>query len=99
MEVIAGSYTSIVVPLIVSFVRSGIAFDAQGKPINGARVEAVSTTSNQKVFSITKAAGVYYLERLQVGTYNLFINGKPAQPSTLILNSASPSILELNLKN
>ncbi len=99
VQVIAGSYTPILVPLVVSFVRSGIVTDTQGKPINGAKVEAVSATSKQKVFSITNAAGVFYLERLQVGTYNLLINGKLAQPNTITLDRDSPSTQELNLKN
>jgi hypothetical protein len=99
VRVVAGSYTPILVPLIVSFVRSGIVTNAEGKPVNGAKVEAISPTSKQKVYSITNAAGVYYLERLQVGTYNLSINGKPAQPNAITLDSASPSTQELNLKN
>jgi len=98
VDVVAGSYTPILVPLALSYTRSGIITDAQGKPINGARVEAVSTSGGKGAFSITNAAGVYYLEQMQQGTYNLQINGKPGQPSTITLDQSSEPFQELNLQ-
>jgi hypothetical protein len=97
VEVVAGSYTPVLVPLNRSYIVSGVITNTEGKPIGGARVEAVSATS-EKAFSITNGAGVYYLEGLKQGTYSLRINGKPANPDTIKINAESQSLQELNLK-
>lgn len=98
VDVVAGSYTPVLVPLISSYTLSGVLTDAQGNPINGARVEAVSTSSGQRLFSVTNGAGVYYLERLQQGAYTLQINGKPAQRGTITIDKTSQAFQELNLQ-
>jgi hypothetical protein len=92
----AGAYTIISIPLTRSYTVSGIVTDAQGKPINGARVEAVS--SSGRLFSVTNGAGVYYLERLQQGTYTFMINGH-ATNSSLKLDNSSQAFQELNFKH
>lgn len=97
VDVVAGSYTAVQVPLILSYTFSGTLTDAQGKPISGARVEAISTNSKQRLFSVTNEAGVYYLERLQQGTYTLQINGKPAR-GTIKIDTTSNAFQELNLQ-
>ena len=97
VEVVAGSYTPVLVPLNRSYIVSGVVTNAEGKPIGGARVEAVSAKS-EKAFSITNGAGVYYLEGLKQGTYTLNINGKAANPSTIKIDVKSQSLQELNLK-
>ena len=96
VEVVAGSYTPILVPLVTSYTVAGVVTDATGKPINGARVEAISTTSQARVFSLTNEAGVYYLERLQQGTYTLQVNGKPVEPNSIKIEGSSQSLQELN---
>jgi hypothetical protein len=63
-----------------------------------ARVEAISTTSQARVFFITNEAAVYYLERLQQGTYTLQVNGKPVEPNSIKIEGSSQSLQELNLK-
>lgn len=97
VEVVAGSYTPVLIPLNRSYIVSGVVSNAEGKPIGGARVEAISATS-EKVFSITNGAGVYYLEGLKQGTYTLNINGKPANPAKITIHAKSESLQELNLK-
>jgi hypothetical protein len=99
INVNAGSYTPILIPLVRSYSVSGIVTKAEGKPINGAKVEAVNPNSNDRVFSVTNEAGVFYLERLRQGTYTITINGKPAQPGTITLNESSESFQELNLQS
>jgi hypothetical protein len=105
VDVVAGSYTSVLVPLTQSYTRSGIVTDAAGNPVAGARVEAIPTASLpngsnslQRRFSVTNSAGVYYLEQLQQGSYNLQINGKSAQPNILTLDESSQPFQELNLQ-
>lgn len=98
VDVVAGSYTPVDVPLIPSYTRSGIVTDAAGRAIAGARVEAIHTDSGKRMFSVTNAAGVYYLESLTQGTYQLNVNGKSVDPLTLILTRTSEPFQELNLQ-
>jgi Carboxypeptidase regulatory-like domain len=97
VDVAAGSYTPVPVALIPSYTLAGVVADAQGKPVSGARVEAVQFISGQRIFSVTNDAGVYYIERLQQGTYSLQINGKAASPQTITLDRFSKPLQELNL--
>lgn len=97
VDVVAGSYTPIPVPLIPSFTLSGVVTDNSGNAVAGARVEAVGAKQAQRRFSVTNGAGVYYLERLQPDTYTLLVNSQPAQPSTITLDESSELFRELNL--
>ncbi|HEY9905221.1 MAG TPA: carboxypeptidase-like regulatory domain-containing protein [Candidatus Sericytochromatia bacterium] len=96
VEVVAGSYTPILVPFIPSFTLSGVVTDHSGNAVAGARVEAVGLKGTRR-FSVTNGAGVYYMERLQPDTYTLLVNSEPAQPSTITLNESSELFRELNL--
>ncbi|MBG1270304.1 carboxypeptidase-like regulatory domain-containing protein [Nostoc sp. WHI] len=96
VDVIAGSYTLVMIPLIRSYTRSGVVTDAQGKVITGARVEAIQPDQETRRFSVTNGAGVYYLEGLSQGQYNLQINGQSA--GNLKLEESSEAFLELNLQ-
>lgn len=98
VEVVAGSYTPILIPLQPSYTVAGVVTDAQGKPLAGARVEAISTESKSSAISITNAAGVYYLEQLRQGTYQLKVNGRSVEPNTITINAQSETLQELNLK-
>ncbi len=98
VEVSAGSYTVVKIPLRRSYIVSGIVKNREGQPVGGAKVEALSQSSGQRVFSITNGAGVYYLERLQAGAYSLSINGTPAQPNIIEFNQTSEAYQELNLQ-
>nr|WP_267871536.1 carboxypeptidase-like regulatory domain-containing protein [Nostoc sp. CHAB 5715] len=96
VDVIAGSYTPVMIPLIRSYTRSGVVTDAQGKAIAGARVEAIQPDQGTRRFSVTNGAGVYYLEGLAQGKYTLQINGKSA--GSLKLEESSEPFQELNLQ-
>ncbi|MUG95077.1 carboxypeptidase regulatory-like domain-containing protein [Scytonema sp. UIC 10036] len=98
VEVVAGSYTPIIIPLQPSYTVGGVVTDAEGKPLAGARVEAISTKSKSSVISITNSAGVYYLEQLRQGTYELKVNGKSVDFNTITINAQSETLQELNLK-
>ncbi|QYX32429.1 carboxypeptidase-like regulatory domain-containing protein [Sphaerospermopsis torques-reginae] len=100
IEVKAGGFTEVVIPFAQSYTMSGIVTDLQGKPISGARVEAVASTSssNQRVFSITSSNGMYYLEGLVGRNYNLFINSMPAEPKTIDLGQSSEPYQQINLR-
>jgi len=96
---VSGSYTTLPIPLVPSYIVTGRAMDKDGKPMIGVNVEFVSRSNPKKRFtSITNNAGIYYLEDLKVDIYNLLINGKSTQPSNLEINSDSKSLLELNIQ-
>ncbi len=97
VEVVPGSYTPVLVPMVQSYTVAGRVTDAQGKPVANARVEAVPTERGETVLSITNEAGVFYLENLQQGTYNLLVRGQPVQPSQIVIDANSPSLQEVNL--
>jgi hypothetical protein len=98
IEVVAGGFTEIVIPFAKSYTISGTVTDSEGKPISGAKVEAISSTSNQRVFSITGADGIYYLEGLIDHNYNLLINNTPAEPKTIDLRQFPEPDQQLNLR-
>ncbi|WP_414546148.1 carboxypeptidase regulatory-like domain-containing protein [Nostoc sp. CCY0012] len=98
VDVVAGSYTPVMLPMIRSFTRSGIVTDSKGRPIPGARVEAIEVNSGQRQFSVTNGAGVYYLQGLQQGNYKIEVNGQPRNIETLQLEETSAPFQELNLQ-
>ena len=97
VEVAAGSYTKVLVPLMPSYTIEGIARDRQGKPLAGAKVELVPTSEGERIFSITNGEGQFYLESLSQGSYRLLVNGKSISPATVNLNSSSQTSQTLNL--
>lgn len=99
VDVVAGSYTPVMLPMIRAFTRSGIITDSRGKPIPGAKVEAIEINSGHRRFSVTNGAGVYYIQGLQQGNYKLEVNGQPADTKTLQLDQSSATFQELNLRN
>ena len=98
VEVVEGSYTPILIALQPAYTLAGIATDAEGKPLAGAKVEAINSDHKSSVLSITNSAGVFYLEQLRQGTYQLKINGKSAEPNTITIKADSQTMQELNLK-
>jgi hypothetical protein len=98
IEVTGGGFTEVLIPFARSYTISGTATDSQGKVMSGAKVEAVSSTSSHRVFSITSADGIYYLEGLIDPNYNLFINNIPAAPKTIDLSQSSEPYQQLNLR-
>ncbi|MFM6251359.1 MAG: carboxypeptidase regulatory-like domain-containing protein, partial [Dolichospermum sp.] len=98
IDVAPGSYTNISIPFIASYTLAGTVIDSQGKPIKGAKVEAINTNNRSSIFSITNSSGVFYLEQLPLGTYKLMVNGKPVEPNTITIKPDDPTLKELNLK-
>ncbi len=94
VDVVAGSYTPIMIPFTRSYTRTGVVTDSEGKAVAGTRVEAIG--KDMRKFSVTNGAGVYYLEGLQEGEYELQINGKPA--GELKLKESDEAFQELNLR-
>jgi hypothetical protein len=98
VEVAAGSYTKVLVPLVPSYTIEGVVLDRSGKPQTGAKVELIPTTGGESTFSITSRDGQFYLEALGQGSYQVQVNGKPIPGSIVNLNSSSEPSQVLNLK-
>lgn len=98
VEVVAGSYTTVPVPLSLSYTLSGIVTDSEGNPVGGAKVEAIATAGEDQSISITNGAGVFFLEGLQQGTYRLMVNGDLAEPNAVTIGADSEPFQELNLQ-
>ncbi|HLO87400.1 MAG TPA: carboxypeptidase-like regulatory domain-containing protein [Nostocaceae cyanobacterium] len=96
VDIIAGSYTLVAIPFVRAYTITGVITDAKGNSIAGARVEAIDKDQGIRRFSVTNGAGVYYLEGLIQGNYNIEINSKPV--SNLKLDSSSEPFQELNLQ-
>jgi hypothetical protein len=92
-----GVYTILQLPFVPAYTVSGIATDALGNPVIGARIEAIAE-SGERLLSVTNDAGVFFLEGLQRGTYTIQINGAPAEPNTLQLDETTQPFQELNLQ-
>lgn len=100
VEVVAGSYTTIRVPMILSYTVAGRVTVSTGNPAGGVKVEAVLSKpgkSEKSVDSITNGAGIFFLEELQPGIYNLLVNGQPAEPSIIEIKPSSEPLQEVNL--
>lgn len=97
VTVVPGTYTTITVPLTRSYTVSGTLTNQDNEPIGGVRVVAIPKGKGKRRFSITNQAGVYFLEQLQQGTYQLKANGQSLQPSTVEIKESSPSLQQLNL--
>lgn len=95
VRVVAGSYTEVMIPLVRAYSRSGVITNAQGQPMAGVRVEAISPDGKRR-FSVTNSAGVYYLEGLGQGEYQILVNSQLI--SNLQLDENSESFQELNLQ-
>jgi hypothetical protein len=98
VEVAAGSYTKVLVPLKPSYNIEGVVRDVDGKPIAGAKVELTPSNGGDKVFSISSRDGSFYLESIGQGSYQLQVNGKVIAPAVINLNSSSPLSQTLNLQ-
>lgn len=94
VDVVAGSYTPIMIPFTRSYTRTGVVTDSTGEAVAGTRVEAIG--KDIRKFSVTNGAGVYYLEGLQEGEYELQINGKSV--GELKIEESDEAFKELNLK-
>jgi hypothetical protein len=98
VQVVEGSYTPIFIPLQPAYTLAGTLTDSKGNPIAGAKVEAIDNSSKSSVISITNNAGVFYLEQLRQGSYQLKVNGKSAEPNTITIKADANILQELNLK-
>jgi Carboxypeptidase regulatory-like domain len=97
VDVAAGNITPVAIPLVPAYVYTGMVQDKAGKPISGAKVEAISIKNGTKISSITNEAGVYYLEGLEQGEYRLNVSGLPTTIDRLKITSISQPTQELNL--
>lgn len=88
VEVAAGSYTQVLVPLMAAYTLEGTIVDRHGKPIAGAKIEAVPAGGGSSTFSITNERGQYVLESLSQGKYQLKAIDFSISPTTIDLQNS-----------
>jgi hypothetical protein len=97
VEIAAGNFTPISIPLVPAYIYTGEVRDHSGTPVPGARVEAISVVKGIRISSITNSAGIYYLEGLEQGEYQIKIGGLAATPARIRITNRSQFTQELNL--
>ncbi|MDY6902059.1 MAG: carboxypeptidase regulatory-like domain-containing protein, partial [Cyanobacteriota bacterium] len=101
VEVAAGGFTQLLVPFIPSYTVAGTVINTEGKPVGGARVEAVVTYKKgkeKKTMSVTNGAGIFFLENLQQGNYKLLVNDKSVNPGEINIDEKSETMQEVELR-
>ena len=98
VDVVAGSYTPVPIPFQPSYTVIGVISAPDGNPLAGAKVEAVPDNDAEAIFSITNGAGVYVLEALPQGRYQLQADGVRFEPSFLEITDTTEPFQELNLQ-
>lgn len=99
ISVTPGGYTPVLIPLIPSYVVTGVVLDKEGKAAIGVSVQFISRSNpQQEIKSVTNSVGIYYLEDLKTDVYDLLINGQPVKPKILEINATTETFLELNLQ-
>ncbi|TGN99874.1 hypothetical protein PN36_32630 [Candidatus Thiomargarita nelsonii] len=98
IEVVAGSFTTVKVPLTPSYIIAGRVTDLANKPVAGAKIEMLPIKGKKLGrTSLTNRAGIYYLEDLQQGKYRFKINDR-AVKKTLTLDQNSESLVEMDFQ-
>ena len=98
VDVVPGQYTEVNIPFQLSYSRTGIVLDTTGDPLGGGRVEAIQRESGQRSLSITNGAGVYFLEGLTQGTYDIEINGDRLPDADFVISEESKPYQSLNFQ-
>ncbi|QOV23884.1 MSCRAMM family protein, partial [Anabaenopsis elenkinii] len=96
VEVAPGAYTIVKVPFIQTATVQGILRNQLGNPVNGARIEAINTTTQKRYFSITSPSGIFFLENLPLGEYKLNVGDFNITPN--ILQLQDPELIPNNLQ-
>ncbi|WOD39828.1 carboxypeptidase regulatory-like domain-containing protein [Nodosilinea sp. E11] len=98
VEVIQGQYTPVLIPFVQSYTVAGRVLTAEGNGVGGAIVEAISAQTGLAITSVTNSAGVYYLENLTQGSYELRVNGLSVRTNPLVINQDTEVFQEINLQ-
>jgi hypothetical protein len=96
VNVTEGGYTPVLIPLQPVYALSGVITKPNGQPANGVRIEAIDKTSQKSQFTLTNTAGVYYLESLRRGQYEIRVDGQPIANQAVQLTEQSEPMQEIN---
>jgi Carboxypeptidase regulatory-like domain len=97
VDVVASDTTRISIPLTPSYVVSGILKDQNGNPVADTRVEIISADNKVVADSVTNNAGLFYLEGLSQGTYQIKTGAFPVSPTSIKINADTKPLQEVNL--
>ena len=71
--------------------------DAKGNPVGGAKVEANPVEKGNKSFAVSNGAGVFFVDNLHQGNYQLLLDGQ-MQSERVDIKSDSKTMIEVTLK-
>lgn len=97
VDVAAGSFTPVAIPFRIHYTVAGTVNDVTGQPVEYATVEAIPMDGSLPITTVTNGSGIYFLENLAQGTYQIRINQAVAQPEIFIINGMSDTLQEVNL--
>ncbi|PZO43121.1 MAG: hypothetical protein DCF15_22630 [Phormidesmis priestleyi] len=98
IEVVAGSYTTVLIPFDRSYTVAGIVQDENSKPLMGITIEAVALMGTERSVSVTNGAGIFFLENLRQGDYEIYVDGRLTS-HTVNLTSESETFIELDIQS
>ncbi|MDP3007844.1 MAG: carboxypeptidase-like regulatory domain-containing protein [Methylococcales bacterium] len=98
VEVPSGAYVTVLIPFSVTYTIAGRVLDAQGNPVDGVKVDAVLSEKGNKGSAISNGAGVFFIDSLHQGKYQLIPDGQAAHSETVEIKSDSKTMLEVTLK-
>jgi hypothetical protein len=98
INVAPGGYTQLEIPLVIAYILTGKVTDSRGNPVAGVRIEAVGDKSTNPLFTTSNENGIYYLEGLEQGTYQVKINGQTPNPRQIFISPVAPPTVESNFQ-
>jgi hypothetical protein len=98
VEVAPGGYTLLSVPMQKSFTVIGAIQNLKGIPIGGMTIVATPRKDGLKLTSVTNGSGIYTLDGMTAGIYDLTLNGKAATPTSIEIQQSAETLQELNFK-
>ena len=98
VEVVAGSFTPVLIPFLVSYTVAGVVADDGQQPVGGAIVEAIPKNGGIPITTITNGSGIYYLDNLNQGTYEIRINQSLAAPAQIVIDRHSDTFQQVDLR-
>lgn len=99
ITVMPGGYTSVTIPLNITYTIGGIATDRKGNPLKSVQIQAIPEHGEETVYAMVRNKGVFFLDGLKLGRYRILINNKPATPEWIEITSESEQMVEINLKS
>ena len=98
VDTAAGQYTRVEIPFARAYTLIGTVTNADYKALSGQRVDAIEIESERRQFSVTNAAGVFYLEGLPAGRYRFEVGGVSTGDEPVVLDQSVEGLREIDFR-